>query len=250
MTDKQAEEYDKLTKEIEETVEKQNKMYYELKNLDEEDVQNANIDTTITDLQARRNNIMNFLEEKYKNNTELRKSLFDDLYENKKELTIQAHEIKELEKKIREQNEEKTTYQKKVNNQKYQTNKYNYYNQYLLVILLIQVFIIILLNLSNYLGKIYIMYSVSLIAFLTLSYTLYIVYYNNYNRDKFDWNKFYFKAPESDVPICTTGESKEDKELEELEKLAAQKIKDFVHPKCDTSSTSPNNTDDNLDEES
>ena len=76
MANKQVVEYDKLTKEIEETIEKQNNMYYELKNIDEEDVQSANIDSTITDLQERRNNIMNFLEGKYNNNTELRKSLF------------------------------------------------------------------------------------------------------------------------------------------------------------------------------
>jgi chromosome segregation ATPase len=140
MANKQVQEYDKLTKEIEETVEKQNKMYYELKNIDEEDVQSANIDSTITDLQERRNNIMNFLEGKYNNNTELRKSLFDNLYENKKELTVQEHEMNELEKKIRDQNEEKTTFHKKVNNQKYKTNKYNYYNQYLAILVVIQIF--------------------------------------------------------------------------------------------------------------
>jgi hypothetical protein len=242
MANKQVQEYDKLTKEIEETVEKQNKMYYELKNIDEEDVQSANIDSTITDLQERRNNIMNFLEGKYNNNTELRKSLFDNLYENKKELTVQEHEMNELEKKIRDQNEEKTTFHKKVNNQKYKTNKYNYYNQYLAILVVIQIFIIILLNLSRYLGKTYIMYSVSLIAFLTLCYTLYVVYYNNYNRDKHDWNRFYFEAPKLDSSKCLTGESKEDKEMEELEKLAAQKIRDFVHPKCDMSKQANNDT--------
>ena len=104
MSNKQVQEYDKLTKEIEETIEKQNNMYYELKNIDEEEVQEANIDSTITNLQERRNNIMNFLEAKYNNNTELRKSLFDNLYENKKELQIQEHEMNDLEKKIREQN--------------------------------------------------------------------------------------------------------------------------------------------------
>jgi hypothetical protein len=86
------------------------------------------------------------------------------------------------------------------------------------------------------------MYSVSLIAFLTLCYTLYVVYYNNYNRDKHDWNRFYFEAPKLDSSKCLTGESKEDKEMEELEKLAAQKIRDFVHPKCDMSKQTNNDT--------
>lgn len=229
----QNDKYDELMKEIETTIKEQNDMFNQLNNYDDKTNQTQNIDNTITDIVKKREEIMRFLEEKYNNNTGLRKKLFDSLYENKKELTVQKSEIEFLEKKIKDQNDNSTTYEKKINNEKYRTNKIRYYNKFLFILILIQLGLLIILSLSKFLGKSYTMYLVGIILLFTLSYVLYTIYYNNYNRDNTDWNKFYFESPDMDTSKCNIDvDDNEDKELEELEKTILKKIRDERYPEC------------------
>lgn len=226
-------EYDNLMKEIETTIKEQNEMFNKLNNYNEKTTKSTNIDNTITDIVEKRKEIMRFLEEKYNNNTSLRKKLFDNLYENKKELTIQNNELKFLEDKIKEQNNNKTTFEKKINNEKYKTNEIRYYNNFLFILIFIQLSLLIILSLSKYLGKNYTLILVSIILLFTLSYILYTVFYNNYNRDKTDWNKFYFQSPDLDKNKCIINSNEnEDKELEELEKAILKKLRDERYPEC------------------
>lgn len=241
----QDDEYNDLLKEIQDTIEEQNDAYLELNQFSKDTVANDNLDTTITDLAEKRKEIMRFLEAKYNQNTDLRKTLFESLYENKKELTIQRNEIDFLEKKIKDQSNDRSTYQKQIDNQKYKTNEIKYYNNFLFVLLSVQICIIIILSLSKILGKTYVMYTVGFILLCTLAYTLYTVYYNNYNRDKTDWNKFYFESPDIEKNVCAVPDSdNEDDELKNIEKAILTRIRNERNPECaDTNTNTDTDTD-------
>ena len=246
--DIQNEEYDNLMKEIETTIKEQNDMFNKLNNYNEKTTKSTNIDNTITDITKKREENMEFLEEKFNNNTILRKKLFDNLYENKKELTIQNNELKFLEEKIKEQNNNKTTFEKKINNEKYKMNEIRYYNNFLFILIFIQLSLLIILSLSKFLGKNYTLILVGIILLITLSYVLYTVFYNNYNRDKTDWNKFYFQSPELEKNKCSIdSDENEDKELEELEKAILKKIRDERYPECKEENVDKSN--ENIDSE-
>jgi hypothetical protein len=227
-------EYEALSTEIRETIKIQDEMYRDIQGISKDENSQYKLDEKIDDLKLRRNNIFNFLKDKYNSNTVLRKKYFDETYENKLMLQDQDENIKYLKQKIGQTQGDADTHTRKINMEKYDKQKFEYYyNLYIIIICILVLLVFVLLVTKNRIlsrstGKNVVM----LILLMLLVYIIYYVYFNNYNRDKFDWDKSYFPEPKSGGMQCQEILSEEDAELEKLEQLASQKIKDFNNLSC------------------
>lgn len=228
-TDQQITDYEELTKDIQKTIKEQDDMYREIQGTTPDENKKYKLEGKISNLKERRDNIFAYLQDKYNNNTILRKTHFDELYENKKILNNQEAEIKYLNKQIHLTKTQTDTETRKINIEKYEHKKFQYYfNLYIIIACVFVALILVLLMiknkmLSNSIGG----YIIMIGLILLLAYVLYYVYLNNYNRDKFHWDKLYFDNPSNQSSKCEAIISEEDIELSKLEKLAAKKINDF-----------------------
>jgi cation transport ATPase len=232
--DKQKLEYQKLTDTIKNTIKKQDELY---RNLQSEssatfitDSNKYKLDSAVGNLADQRNKIWNYLQNKYEENTKLRKYYFDKTSKNKKTLDTQKKEIAFLENKLEIAGTDAETAQRNVKREIYEQKKYEYYI-YLYRIILASLFAILITNALVMINMIdiWIGYIVSLcIVVVMLLYVVYYVYFNNINRDKFDWDKFLFpNISDNNAGNCIPYVSEEDKEIEKLDKLADSKIKEF-----------------------
>lgn len=232
--DSQIKEYENLSKEIQDTINSQDEMYREIQGVTVEGNQKYKLEGRIEDLKERRNNIFKFLQDKYNQNTTLRKKYFEELVENKKVLENQENEIESLQKKIKSIKQTKDTNTRQVNIEKYERNKNDYYYNLYIMIVVVLVLLVVILHMivARLISKGIGMNIVMGILLLSLVYIVYYVYFNNYNRDEFHWDKLYFPEPKLSGSQCQEIISEEDEELAKLEELATQKIKDFNMLSC------------------
>jgi hypothetical protein len=233
-----AKEYNKLTKEIQETIVKQDELYTKMKGDTDAFIQEKKefkLNRKIDNLKNHRNEVWNYLKDKYNENTRLRKFYFDKMDENKKTLQQQESEIKYLQDKLKEKKTESTTLQKNVNWEKYKTDRYNYYF-FLYKIICVVLLLNLLLLVCNYydmLGKQAAIYGVAVLTLCLLSYVVYYVYLNNLNRSNQDWDKIDVEPPEdADGGNCVPYVSEEEKEIEKIKRLADSKLDKINRDLC------------------
>ena len=233
-------QYDKLTQEIRKNIDEQDAKFIEMSQSNyggdyDGDKTEYQIDKKIEDINNTRNSIWNYLKKQYNDNTRDRNINFKVLSQKKRTLNKQTNEIKKLNQLRDEVNTEKNTNNRKIQHHKYITDRYNYYFFLYKVIASAIVLSILLLTsvIYGYLPK---KMGLMLTGVVFLCLVIYIFYYTiilNYNRDKFDWDAYYYKGGEAPkrkkecVPVVTA----EEEELNELREKATNKIKEITTPK-------------------
>ena len=217
-------EYITLNTEIKNTIERQNQMYKDLQSSMDSDYKNdrknIQIDEKITDLTEHRNNIWDFLNQKYKDNTELRQKLFARQCQLTKQKEEQENEMKYLKSKVNDMSVEANTTKRHFQEEKYQKQKYEYYSylHQVSVISLVSVSIILGLGYANLINGVNSLLVSAIIIVGLMIYAVYYIYIVNLNRNNINWNKFYFPLPKTGSScsnLTDNYKSEEEKEREE-----------------------------------
>lgn len=215
--------FDAMTANIRKTIDDQNNMYNTLKSASNSSFTNErktyNINQGVNDAKSQRDEIWRFLQDKYTENTNLRKYLFEKDLANKRELEAHEKELKYLTKKVEESNTQYDTSTRNIQNEMYNRNRYLYMYHLYKLLILVQ-FIIIIIILTRYyeaIPNIAAIITVLTILLITVLYIIYYVYFNNNNRNAFEWNKFYYGEPNiSGAGKCAPVVSAEEQELKAL----------------------------------
>lgn len=219
-------DYEKLINSIQDTINAHKKIGDNVGKMNEELEEYSKIN----DLVEKRKKIFEFLESKYNKNTDTRKQHFDQMYSNKKLINSQQAKINELKQKITEHKHTSDTTKRRVAKEKYEKKKYEYYKNMYRVLIIVQLFVILIIigNISGMFTKNYTFIIIGIILVAVVCYLLYYVYFNNYNRDKFDWDKIYFGDPSDTSAECVVPPTQEEKDIENMKKVADEKIKEII----------------------
>jgi hypothetical protein len=215
--------FDAMTANIRKTIDDQNDMYNTLKSASNSSFASErktyNINQGVNDAKSQRDEIWRFLQDKYNENTNLRKYLFEKDLANKRELESHEKELNYLKKNVADSNTQYDTSTRNIQNEMYNRNRYIYMFHLYKLLILVQ-FIIIIIILTRYyeaIPNIVSIIAVLAILFITVLYIIYYVYFNNNNRNSFDWNKFYYGEPNiSGAGKCAPVVSAEEQELTAL----------------------------------
>jgi len=230
-------EYQKLTEQIHDTIKNQDDLFQQMKGSDfVSQRKQYQISNKIEDLESHRNKIWSFLKNKYNENTNLRKKYFEKINENKKQLKQQQDELEHLTNKLNDLQGTSTTSEQNIKRARYEKKRHIYYSHLYNVLIISQVILVCVLYMGyiNVISRNTSTITVILGIVIVLIYIIYYVYFMNYNRNKFDWDAYYFGEPTLDRnDKCVPYVSEEEKEVKKLEKLADAKLKDFIKPKCE-----------------
>jgi hypothetical protein len=216
--------FDAMTANIKKTIDDQNNMYNTLKSASDstftENRKTYNIEQGISDVKTRREEIWRFLQDKYNENTKLRKFLFEKDLANKRELDAHTKELDYLKNELSKTNTQYDTSSRNIQNEMYNRNRYLYMFHLYKLLILVQLLILIIVIICSYeyLSNIITMIIISIILFISALYIIYYVYFNNNNRNSFDWNKFYYGDPSvsGTGQQCSPVVSAEGQELKDL----------------------------------
>jgi len=231
-------QHSKLNEDIKNTIKAQESLYSDIQKIDNEYYDNNRkkfkINEKITDLVEHRNKIWSFLNDKYNDNTRLRKNLYkraDDLIKQKEE---QIKETQYLEDKLRDMQIGSDTTKRNFHEEKYQKERYEYYVDFLRIISISFTVCIIILSLaySGFIGSSIPLLLVGLIIITVVSYTVYYVYIANLNRHHMFWNKLHHPNPKIDTSSCynnsSSYKSDEDVEYEEKQRILEEKLTEMT----------------------
>jgi hypothetical protein len=191
-------DYENLVNEIKNTIEKNNTLFQQIQQSNypnagnyQSDLINYKIDVKVNDLKNTRQEIWDFINKKYNENTKLKKFYFDEIRKADEFLKIQMNDLQELQKQLTISESKDSSTNEKIKQNKYELYSHEYYKKLYIILMIIQVCILILLCLS-YLQVLPVGTSliISLIVIsLTLLYVIYYVFYNNIGRSKKSWYK-------------------------------------------------------------
>tara|TARA_A100001011_G_scaffold341944_1_gene375115 strand:- start:173 stop:496 length:324 start_codon:yes stop_codon:yes gene_type:complete len=72
-------------------------------------------------------------------------------------------------------------------------------------------------------------------------YIINYVYFNNYDRDYFYWDKFLFGTPDDDTDTCPTSLTSDELASKKFNDTANDRIKNFVNNNSNTQNNNTNN---------
>lgn len=227
-------EYEKLTQVINDTIKKQDDLYRDLQDINPDERRNYKISSTVNDLTQQRNEIWNFLEKKYNENTKMRELYFKKQADNNKVIVAQTTEIENLKDLLDRETNKTTTNNKKFTNKKYEINKFIYY-QHMYRVLIGCLLVIMLFGNMAVLGIFSVGLSymlISVILGLMIIYVFVYYYVNNIGRDAFYWDKFIFErntdVDKIECDIATVNKNEEaNAKMKNLEKTASSRIQEF-----------------------
>jgi hypothetical protein len=216
--------FDAMTDNIKKTIDDQNSMYNRLKSASDstftENRKTYNIEQGVSDVKTRREEIWRFLQDKYNENTKLRKYLFEKELANKRELEAHTKELDYLKSELSKTNTQYDTSTRNIQNEMYNQNRYIYMFHLYKLLILVQILLLIIVIICSYgyLSNMISMIIILVILFITVLYIIYYVYFNNNNRNSFDWNKFYYGEPNisGTGQQCSPVVSAEGQELKDL----------------------------------
>jgi len=192
-------EYQSLMSEIKTTIDKNDSLFKQIQKSNypnagsyNSDLLNYKIDTQVTDLTKTRQQIWDFLNKKYAENTKLKTYYFDEIRKadgHIKYLTLQQQKIIDS---IQEKQLLSSTSNESIKNEKYIYNKMEYY--LFLYKILIFVGICILAVITLCITGIIPRYTCLLITVIflisTVAFVAYYVFFVNIGRSSFSWAKF------------------------------------------------------------
>lgn len=219
-------DYENLINSIQDTISAHKKIGENINGMNDK----LNTYSKLDNLTDKRRKVFDFLKLKYNDNTDTRKKYFEQMYNNKKIINSQENKINQLKQKINENKHTNDTTNRNISLEKYEKKKYDYYRTMYRVLIIIQLLAIIIIigNISGILPRNFTFISIGTLSLGVIVYLLYYIYFNNYNRDKHDWDKIYFSDVNESKSECVVPPTQEEKDREEIKKLADEKIKEII----------------------
>jgi lipopolysaccharide export LptBFGC system permease protein LptF len=228
-------QYNKLNDSIKITIRENNKGYANIQSIDNEYYANNKkkfmINEKITNLVEHRNNIWNFLNDKYTDNTKLRKNLYkraENLIRQKDE---NIKEIEFLEDKLRDMKTNATTTKRNFQSEKYQKQRYEYYSKLHQMVISSFVCCLVILSIA-YIGLISTKSAFIITAIIILSiicYVIYYVYILNINRHHMEWDKINHNSPKVNMMENSTSyQSDENMISDEQQRILNDKLEEMT----------------------
>jgi len=191
--------YDQMTANIRKTIDDQNNIYNAIQQANDSSFSSNRktyqIQQGVTDVKSQRDEIWQFLQDKYDENTKLRNFLFQKDLSNKVELDSQTKELDYLRNELNRSQTNFDTSARNIQNEMYNHNRYEYFFKLYHILFTTQIFIIIILLLVYYdiIPQFIGLLLVLGVLFIICLYIVYYVYYNNNNRNSFEWDNTIIK---------------------------------------------------------
>ena len=156
------------------------------------DLLNYKIDTKITDLKQARSQIWDFLNKKYKENTNLRTYYFTEIRKIDSHIKDLEEQKQELIDNIQSNDVKTSTSNKSIQNEKYNFNKKEYYLFLYKLLVFIQIIIlaVITLCITGIIPRTTCLILTIIILIATVAFVAYYVFIVNNGRSKFTWGKY------------------------------------------------------------
>jgi hypothetical protein len=228
-------DYQLLMSEIKTTIDKNDALFKQIQQSNypnagsyTSDLLNYKIDTKITDLTSARQQIWDFLNKKYAENTKLRSYYFNEIRKADEHITDLDAQQQELINDIQENQLKSSTANESIKNEKYTYNKMEYYLFLYKVLIFVQIAIlaVIALCITGIIPRSTCLIITVIFLIATAAFVGYYVFYVNIGRSMFSWAKFEHdnnsvnKAAQcSDSTVSET-----DKKKAEVDKL----VKDLI----------------------
>lgn len=156
------------------------------------DLLNYKIDTQVTDLTKARQQIWDFLNKKYAENTKLRTYYFDEIRKAEshiKDLNIQQQALIDS---IEEKQVKSSTASESIKNEKYNYNKMEYYLFLYKILLYVQIAILaaITLCITGIIPRATCLIITVILLIATAAFVGYYIFFVNIGRSMFSWAKF------------------------------------------------------------
>lgn len=192
-------DYENLVNEIKNTIQKNNTLFQQIQQSNypnagnyQSDLINYKIDVKVNDLKNTRQEIWDFINKKYNENTKLKKFYFDEIRKADEFLEIQINDLNELQKQLTISKSHDSSTNEQIKQNKYKLHSEEYYKKLYIILIIIQICILIILYLSFIelfpVGTGLIL--TLIIIFFTLLYVIYYVFYRNIGRSKKSWDKW------------------------------------------------------------
>jgi hypothetical protein len=192
-------EYDALLTEIKNTINRNDQLFQQIQKSNypnagnyQSDLLNYKIDMQTKDLVKARQEIWNFLNKKYEENTKLRSYYFNEIRKADEHIGQLNQQQQELIDSVQKKQLETTTANQSIQFQKYQFDKKQYYLFLYKILLGIQAIILICLSLclTGILPRATCLIVIVIILIATVGFVGYYVFFVNIGRSEFSWTKF------------------------------------------------------------
>jgi len=192
-------EYQTLISEIKSTIDKNDNLFKQIQKSNypnagsyTSDLLNYKINTQVTDLTSARQQIWDFLNKKYTENTKLRTYYFDEIRKADEHITDLNNQKQELIDSLQEKKIKTSTSNESIKNEKYNFNKMEYYLFLYKVLIFVQIAILanITLCITGIIPRATCLIITIIFLIATAAFVGYYVFFININRSMFSWSKF------------------------------------------------------------
>ena len=192
-------DYQLLMSEIKTTIDKNDALFKQIQQSNypnagsyTSDLLNYKIDTKITDLTSARQQIWDFLNKKYTENTKLRSYYFNEIRKADEHITDLDAQQQELINDIQEKQLKSSTANESIKNEKYTYNKMEYYLFLYKVLIFVQIAIlaVITLCITGIIPRATCLIITVIFLIATVAFVGYYVFFINIGRSMFSWAKF------------------------------------------------------------
>ena len=239
-------QYIKLSDDIRSSIDDQDAQFIEMSKNQygdenyQEDREDYLIEQKINDLSQKREAIWNYLNKEYQENTKERKLNFKLLSQREKDIEKQVKEIKNLKQDKEQITTKDNIRNRNIGHQKFIAKRHDYYFYLykLIAVVLIMTSFVLAISLYGYVSKQTAIQISTVSMLVLLSYSVYYIVIRSFNRDKFDWDAYYFKGESLEdsrkrqKQVCETPVSEEDQEMNRLENEAGEILKKYGSKKC------------------
>lgn len=210
-------DYQALMVEIKSTIDKNDTLFKQIQKTNypnagsyNSDLLNYKIDTQVTDLTSARQQIWDFLNKKYEENTKLRAYYFDEIRKADAHIADLNNQKQELIDSLQEKKIRNSTANESIKNEKYSYNKMEYYLFLYKVLIFVQIAIlaVITLCITGIIPRSTCLIITVIFLIATVAFVGYYVFFINIGRSMFSWSKF-----EHDNSIAIKGGQCSDSEL-------------------------------------
>jgi len=192
-------EYQTLMTEIKSTIDKNDTLFKQIQQSNypnagsyTSDLLNYKIDTQVTDLTKAREQIWDFLNKKYSENTKLRTYYFDEIRKADEHINDLNSQQQDIIDSLQDKKIKSSTASESIKNEKYNYNKMEYYLFLYKVLIFIQIAIlaIITLCITGIIPRSTCLIITVILLIATAAFVGYYVFFINIGRSMFSWSKF------------------------------------------------------------
>ena len=210
-------DYQTLMTEIQTTIKKNDELFNQIQQSNypnassySNSLANYNIDTQITDLNKARQNIWDFLNKKYEENTKLRTYYFNESRKAESHIAELTDQQQTMIDSIQEKKILSNTAIESIKNEKYNFNKMEYYLFLYKILLFVQIAILAIITLCivGIIPRATCLIITIIFLIATAAFVGYYVFFVNIGRSMFSWSKF-----EHDNSIALTPNQCSDKNI-------------------------------------